>query len=268
MVVIVAAELRLFLRPGRRSGPVAVAVDGTSSLGHVVESLGVPLTEAGRLLVNGKPTAPGYRPGNGDVVSVEAVRRPQQLTPARFVLDVHLGTLARRLRLAGVDAAYVNDAGDDALIEQANAGRRALLTQDRGLLHRRALWLGAYVRGACPDDQFRDVLDRFRPPLAPWTRCPACNWLLSPVAKAAVAPCCVPAPGAPTRRSPAAAAAARCTGTAPTASDLSRSSIRQSAPSALAQANKLPAADEDDALRQPRTFRRSKVPGDCPRPAV
>jgi uncharacterized protein with PIN domain len=187
-VLIVAAELRLFLRPGRRGGPVAVAVDGISSLGHVVESLGVPLTEAGRLLVNGEPTAPGYRPRSGDVVTVEAVRRPQQLAAARFVLDVHLGTLARRLRLVGVDAAYANDAGDDALLEQANAGRRVLLTQDRGLLHRRALWLGAYVRDARPDDQFRDVLDRFQPPLAPWTRCPACNGLLSPVAKAAVAP--------------------------------------------------------------------------------
>jgi uncharacterized protein len=67
-----------------------------------------------------------------------------------------------------------------------NAG--VLLTQDRGLLRRRALWLGAYVRGARPDDQLRDVLDRFKPPLAPWTRCPACNGPLSPVAKAAVAP--------------------------------------------------------------------------------
>ena len=122
------------------------------------------------------------------MVTVEAVRRPQQLAAARFVLDVHLGTLARRLRLAGVDAAYANDAGDDALIERANAGRRVLLTQDRGLLRRRALWRGACVRGARPDDQFRDVLDRFRPPLAPWTRCPACNGPLAPVGKAALAP--------------------------------------------------------------------------------
>src|ERR1700746_1254212 len=98
--VIIAAELRLFVRPGRRGAPVTVALDGTSSLGHVVESLGVPLTEAGRLLVNGEPAAPGYRPCNGDVVRVEAVRRPQPLTSARFVLDVHLGTLARQLRLA------------------------------------------------------------------------------------------------------------------------------------------------------------------------
>jgi len=186
--VTVADELRLFLRPAHRHGPVPVALDGTSSLGHVVESLGVPLTEVGLLLVNDEPAEAGYRPGDGDVVTVVAVRRPQPLPSARFVLDVHLGTLARRLRLAGVDAAYANDADDDVLIEQANAGRRVLLSQDRGLLRRRKLWLGAYVRGARPDDQFRDVLDRFAPPLAPWTRCPACNGPLSPVAKAAVDP--------------------------------------------------------------------------------
>ena len=102
--------------------------------------------------------------------------------------DGHLGTLARRLRLAGVDTAYANDAGDDALIEQANADRRVLLTQDRGLLRRHRLWLGAYVRGTRPDDQFADVLSRFAPPLAPWTRCTACNGLLVPAAKADVAP--------------------------------------------------------------------------------
>ncbi len=184
--VIIPAELRLFLRPGRRAGTVPVALDGTSSLGHVVESVGVPLTEVGRLLVNGEPAGPGYRPRHGDVITVEAVRRPQRLASARFILDVHLGTLARWLRLVGVDAAYANDADDDALIEQANAARRVLLTQDRGLLRRRKLWMGAYVRGARPDDQFRDVLDRFAPPLAPWTRCPTCNGHLSPVAREAV----------------------------------------------------------------------------------
>ena len=185
-VVIVAAELKMFLRPGHREGPVRVGLDGTSSLGHLVESLGVPLTEVGPLLVNGEPTTPRYRPSSGDVVTVDAVRRPQQLVSARFVLDVHLGTLARRLRLVGVDADYGNDADDDALVEQANAGRRVLLTQDRGLLRRRKLWMGAYVRGARPDEQFRDVLDRFAPPLAPWTRCPACNGPLSAAAKATV----------------------------------------------------------------------------------
>jgi uncharacterized protein with PIN domain len=179
-----ADELLLFLAPSHRRG--RAACDGTSSLGHVVESLGVPQPEVGRLVVNGRTAAPGYRPGGGDVIEVGAVRRPQRLPSERFILDVHLGTVARRLRLAGVDAAYVNDIDDDTLVEQANHGRRVLLTQDRGLLCRRKLWLGAYVRGARPDEQFRDVLDRFAPALAPWTRCTACNGLLSPARKADV----------------------------------------------------------------------------------
>ena len=186
--VRIAGDLLLFLAPGQRRGRLRVRCDGTSSLGHVVESLGVPLTEVGSLTVNGRPAAPGYRPGGGDVVDVAAVRRPQRIPSPRFVLDVHLGTVARRLRLAGVDAAYANDRDDDALIEQANAEQRVLLTQDRGLLRRRKLWLGGYVRGTRPDEQFRDVLDRFAPPLAPWTRCTACNGLLSPVRKADVEP--------------------------------------------------------------------------------
>ena len=161
-----------------------VACDGTSSLGHVVESFGVPLPEVGHLAVNRRPVPPAYRLRGGDVADAAAMRRPQRLPSPRFLLDVHLGTLARRLRLLGVDAAWANDLDDDTLIEQANAGQRVLLTQDRGLLRRRKLWLGAYVRGARPDDQLGDVLERFAPPLAPWTRCTACNGLLAPVRKA------------------------------------------------------------------------------------
>lgn len=44
-----------------------------------------------------------------------------------------------------------------------DAADRVVLTQDRALLCRRARWLGACVRGALPDDQLRDVLDRFAP---------------------------------------------------------------------------------------------------------
>ena len=183
-----AADLRMFLAARHRAGPVRVPCDGTSSLGHVIESLGVPLTEAGALAVNGQPALPRARLAPGDVAEVSAAGRPQPLPSPRFILDVHLGTLARWLRLAGVDTAYSNDADDDTLIEQANASRRVLLTQDRGLLRRHSLWLGAYVRGSQADDQFRDVLDRFAPPLAPWTRCTACNGLLAPARKADVAP--------------------------------------------------------------------------------
>lgn len=170
-----AAELRMFLAPRDRTGHVRVRADGTSSLGHVVESAGVPLTEVGKLVVNGQPAESAYQPRAGDRILVQATRRPQAVPEPRFVLDVHLGALARRMRLVGLDTDYANDLDDDALIVHANSGRRVLLTKDRGLLRRRKLWLGAYVRGTRADDQLADVLDRFAPALAPWTRCLACN---------------------------------------------------------------------------------------------
>ncbi|MDA8371206.1 MAG: hypothetical protein M0026_15265 [Nocardiopsaceae bacterium] len=184
-----AAELRFFLAPRHRGGAARVGHDGTSSLGHVVESLKVPLTEVGALRVDGRPVAPSHRPRGGETVDVLAVRRPQEVPfpVPRFVLDVHLGALARRLRLVGVDSAYRNDMDDDALVAQANAEQRVLLTKDRRLLHRRRLQAGAYVRGAHPDRQLDDVLERFAPPLAPWSRCTACNGAIVPVSKDDVA---------------------------------------------------------------------------------
>ena len=177
----------MFLPTARRREVHEVALDGTSPLGHLVESLGIPLTEVGPMTVGGAGVGPGHHPSPGDVVDVAVVPRPQPMGH-RFLLDVHLGTLARRLRLLGIDTAYHNDMDDPELVVQANRERRVLLTQDRGLLRRKALWLGAYVRGVRAPDQLRDLLERFAPRLRPWTRCTACNGVLTSVPKREVAP--------------------------------------------------------------------------------
>ena len=185
----VAPELRLFIPSERRQGRTALVTDGSSTLGHVIESLGVPLTEAGRLLVDGREVAVSHIPSAGESVDVYGVERPQQVpgAPLRFLLDVHLGTLARRLRLLGVDAAYENeDIGDPALATLSAKERRVLLSRDRGLLRRREIWAGAYIYSDRPDDQLRDVLERFAPALAPWTRCTACNGRLAEADKDSV----------------------------------------------------------------------------------
>ncbi|MFF3288392.1 Mut7-C RNAse domain-containing protein [Streptomyces sp. NPDC003023] len=178
ITIDVAPELRLFVPSDYRQGRRPLATDGSSTLGHVVESLGVPLTEAGTLLVDGSQVSVSHIPGDGEHVEVCGVDRPQRIpgAPLRFLLDVHLGTLARRLRLLGVDAAYENeDIGDPALATYSARERRVLLSRDRGLLRRRELWAGAYIYSDRPDEQLRDVLERFAPALAPWTRCTACN---------------------------------------------------------------------------------------------
>ncbi|MEW2509756.1 Mut7-C RNAse domain-containing protein [Streptomyces sp. NPDC046870] len=182
-----APELGVFVqrRPRR-----TVVTDGVSSLGHVVESLGVPLTEVGALVVDGREVPPSYVPQPAERLVVRPVERPQRVpgAPLRFLLDVHLGTLARRLRLLGVDTAYEStDIGDPALAARSAAEKRVMLSRDRGLLRRRELWAGAFVYSTRPDDQLHDVLDRFAPDLSPWTRCTACNGLLRAATKDEVA---------------------------------------------------------------------------------
>jgi uncharacterized protein with PIN domain len=183
IVISFAPELHLFVSAPRRAADGArVRTDGASSLGHVVESLGVPLTEVGALTSDGRPCEASHVPAAGERIHVAPVVRPQALPgPARFLLDVHLGTLARRLRLLGVDAAYERlDIGDAALAAQSAREQRVMLSRDRGLLHRRELWAGAYVYSHRPEEQLTDILERFAPPLAPWTRCTACNGELRP----------------------------------------------------------------------------------------
>jgi uncharacterized protein len=188
VVVRVPAELA-FLLPARDRAARhrRLAFDPDATLGHLVQAAGIPLTEAGALALDGAPADPATRGRPGAVVDVTAADRPQPLPAGGFLLDVGLGALARRLRLLGLDAAWSNDATDPALVARAQAEDRVLLTQDRGLLMRRALPAGALVRGSRPDDQLADVLDRFAPPLAPLTRCTACGGELVPVPKAEVA---------------------------------------------------------------------------------
>lgn len=188
VTLVVPPSLRFFLPAKKRRAEVSLPVDGTSTVGHLLASVGVPKTEIGGLLLGRAPVDLGYRPRDGDRIEVLPVRRPQSAptSPPRFVLDVHLGALARRMRMLGIDTTYERQADDDALLEVSLSQQRILLTRDRGLLHRRALRWGAHVDHDVPDEQLREVLERFAPPLHPWSRCPRCNDLLADVPKSDV----------------------------------------------------------------------------------
>jgi uncharacterized protein with PIN domain len=188
--VRVHGELADLLSADERGHPVSRQVDGTSTVKHVVESLGVPHTEYGELRVNGAPVPDGYQLRDGDVVDVYAAEPVSAAgAESRFILDAHLGTLARYLRLLGFDAAYDTDADDDALMVRAAAENRTLLTRDRGLLRRRTATNARFVRGTDPRAQLTDVVRRFglAEQIRPYARCTACNGVLAPVSKTDVA---------------------------------------------------------------------------------
>lgn len=114
----------------------------------------------------------------------------------RFILDVHLGRLAKYLRMLGFDTRYDRDADDRMLLHVAATEERILLSKDR-LLIQSAPPLPAYlVLARRPREQLDEVLDRFqiRGSFNPLTRCLECNEILISERKEAVMdklPACV-----------------------------------------------------------------------------
>ena len=165
-----------------------------------VEALGVPHTEIDLITVDGESVGfdhliaadenicvyPHF--SSLDITSLTRVR-PPALMKHRFVVDVHLGRLARRLRLLGFDTLYRNDWNDAELARCSEQEGRILLSQDRGLLKRRRVRHGQLVRAHEPDRQLGEVIERFdlRPEISPFRRCPRCNTTLRRVAREAVA---------------------------------------------------------------------------------
>jgi uncharacterized protein with PIN domain len=193
------AELCDLLARRHRSGRVSHRPIETQSVKDLIESYGVPHTEVEVILVDGRSVGFDHRPAAGERVSVYPVfeafdvqplvrLRPEPLRETRFVLDGHLGALARRLRLLGFDCCYVVDADDEDLVRISLHDRRILLTRDRFLLRRRVVTHGYLLRSDRPDQQVREIVRRFQlsTSIHPFTRCPACNGLLVPVEKAAI----------------------------------------------------------------------------------
>ncbi len=190
------AELNDLLPPGARYQPVSRACSPRTSVKDLIESTGIPHTEVDLILVNSRSVDFAYLVEDGDRISVYPVFeafdvagvtqvRPAPLRDLRFVLDVHLGRLAAYLRLAGFDAVYRNDFDDETLAELA-AGGRVLLTRDRELLKRRAVFRGYWLRSTDPQVQLADVLRRFDlvGAICPFSRCLRCNARLESVPKA------------------------------------------------------------------------------------
>jgi uncharacterized protein len=182
------AELNDFLPIDRRGRPFSVEVASGTTVKDLVESLGVPHTEVEVILVEGRSVGFSHQVSDQDHVSVYPVfesldvspllrLRPEPLRHPRFVVDVHLGGLARHLRLLGFDTTWHKDASDEELTDTSVSERRILLTKDTGLLKRRAISHGHYVRGTSAVAQAVEVLRRFDlfDATAPFTRCLECN---------------------------------------------------------------------------------------------
>ncbi|MFB3826173.1 MAG: Mut7-C RNAse domain-containing protein [Bryobacteraceae bacterium] len=194
------AELNAFLPPERRARPFEHAFLDAAPVKDMIESFGVPHTEVDLILANGESVDFAYVVRDGDRISVypmfetlditpELKVRPVPLRNPRFVLDTHLGTLARYLRMMGFDALYSTEAGDAELARLSRDERRILLTRDVGLLKRAMVTHGYFVRETAPRRQLAEVVSRcnLERVARPFTRCMVCNGVLEPAALEQVA---------------------------------------------------------------------------------
>jgi uncharacterized protein with PIN domain len=194
------AELRDFLSSDRRSGMVTRSFDVAPSVKDMIEACGVPHTEVDLILTNGAAVDFTYRVRAGDRIGVYPRFRtfaiesswrvgPAPLSDPRFVLDVHLGRLAKYLRLLGFDSAYGAGMDDPQLVEVSTRDNRVLLTRDIDLLMHGVLTHGYFVRAIDPYEQLSEVVRRFdlMDSIDAFTRCMACNGALRAVDKEEIA---------------------------------------------------------------------------------
>ena len=112
---------------------------------------------------------------------------PQPAAPL-FIADVHLGKLAKALRLLGFDTLYSNAFTAAQLLTLARAQHRAVLS--RGTAFRKHPDVTAVIiQSEKPDEQLLQVVQQFdlAKKRQPFSRCLVCNGLLAPVAKEKIA---------------------------------------------------------------------------------
>jgi uncharacterized protein with PIN domain len=189
-------ELNDFLPPAKRKREFGYSFRGTTSVKHAIEAIGVPHPEVDLILADGHSVDFTYRLVHQNRISVYPVfesfdisplvqLRPEPLRRSTFVLDVHLGKLARMMRLLGFDCLYRNDYDDPEIVDISVRENRIILTRDRHLLQASVITRGYWVRSGFVDNQVEEVLRRFdlSSQIRSFRRCLLCNGDLESVRK-------------------------------------------------------------------------------------
>jgi len=106
----------------------------------------------------------------------------------KFIADVHLGKLARKLRLLGFDTYFESNLDDNEIIRMSLAEDRIVLSRDKELINNSRITQGYRILSSDPREQIREVMIRFdlQNNLNPFSRCIDCNGMIENVSKESV----------------------------------------------------------------------------------
>jgi len=166
------------------------------SVKDAIEALGLPHVEVGAIVVNGENVDFEHTLNEHDRVEVFSHNivtskmkalpfKPKELT---FLLDVHLGTLARYLRMAGFNTLYETKDYGDAFLAELASDSLIMLSRDIGLLKRGKVKYGRWVRNVDPERQFKEIVKTYKlqKSFNPFSRCLKCNGEIHIVPKASI----------------------------------------------------------------------------------
>jgi uncharacterized protein with PIN domain len=180
-------ELNDFLPLDKKKVAFIHSFGGTPSIKDAIEAIGIPHVEVNLIQVNNQVVDFNYRLKNNDIVSVYPVLKIQKkgAKEIKFILDVHLGKLAKYLRMCGFDTVYQNDYGDKKIIEISLEENRIILTHDIGLLKVKSVSNGYFIRDQNSKAQLTEVLKYFDlyQAINPFNRCIKCNGKLESIEK-------------------------------------------------------------------------------------
>jgi len=167
---------------------VSYEFTGNPSIKVAIEAIGVPHPEVQEVTCNGNTLSLADTMKNSALIQVYPFTRIENVA-LKFILDVHLGKLARWLRLLGFDVFYENHYSDKDIIKIIQKEQRIVLTRDIGLLKIKTVVTGYWLRSQDPKKQLAEIMERFqlKSHVKPFTRCPLCNGLLQRVKKKQVA---------------------------------------------------------------------------------
>lgn len=183
-----------FLKTSLRQKAIQYPLKGRQSVKDMIESLGVPHTEAAMIIANGEPVQFGYLVMPGDRIAVypafrrlemdsESLLQPATPDPPLFIADAHLGRLARYLRMLGFDCLYRKDSRDKEIINSSLQENRIILTRDMGILKNGKVTYGYFIRSQEPKKQLMEVVNHYHlyEKIRPFERCMICNGILKEV---------------------------------------------------------------------------------------
>lgn len=189
-------ELNDFLPHAQKKHDLIFEFYNSPSVKDIIESFGIPHTEVDLILIDGKPADFNQKVEANNRISVYpkfesfditkiSRLKGRPLRKIKFVLDVHLGKLARYLRLCGFDTLYNNQYEDRTLVDISSKENRIILTRDIGVLKHAEVKHGYWLRSDQPKEQLKEVIQRFdlKNQVRLFYRCMECNGIIRRVSK-------------------------------------------------------------------------------------